>query len=158
MQCSYVGNWTCCIYNTVDEVKSFSTSFKPFINADNAQLICDGLRLGLENFSLRLCITMQQATRSVMTAYWMVWEALTLCKDFDWRTIAELLPQDFRKYSDAVTVVGNNQYFGFNSDLGIAKHTNYMSLSWVASRVLMKSDPPVYSALARYRGLPANPR
>lgn len=58
----------------------------------------------------------------------------------------------------AVTVVGNNQYFGFNSDLGIAKHTNYMSLSWVACRVLMKSDPPVYSALARYRGLPANPR
>lgn len=84
---------------TVDEVKSFSTSFKPFINADNAQLICDGLRLGLENFSLRLCITMQQATRSGMTAYWMVWEALTLCKYFDWRTIAELLPQDFRKYS-----------------------------------------------------------
>lgn len=33
-----------------------------------------------------------------------------------------------------------------------------MSLSWVASRVLMKSDPPTYSALARYRGLPTQPK
>lgn len=33
-----------------------------------------------------------------------------------------------------------------------------MSISWVASRVLMKSDPPTYAALARYRGLPAVPK
>lgn len=93
-----------------------------------------------------------------MTAYWMVWEALTLCTDLNWRAIAEILPQEFRKYADAVLIVGNNQYYGFNTDLGLAKHTNYMSLSWVASRVLMKSDPATYSALARYRGLPAQPK
>lgn len=101
---------------------------------------------------------MQQATRSGMTAYRMVWEALTLCTDFNWRAIPEILPQEFRRYSDAVLTVGNNQYYGFNSDLGLAKHTNYISLSWVANRVLMKSDPPTYSALARYRGLPAQPK
>lgn len=143
---------------TVEEVRSFSTSFKPFINSENAEAICVGLRQGMENFSLRLCITMQQATRSGMTAYWIIWEALTLCADFNWTAIAEILPHEFRRYSDAVHLVGNNQYFGFNTDLGIAKHTNYMSLSWVASRVLMKSDPPTYSALARYRGLPTQPK
>lgn len=143
---------------TVEEVKSFSTSFKPFIDATNAEAICRGLRQGLENFSLRLCITMQQATRCGMTAYWMIWEALTLCADFNWAAIADILPHEFRRYSDAVNLVGNNQYYGFNNDLGLAKHTNYMSLSWVASRVLMKSDPPAYSALARYRGLPAQPK
>lgn len=93
-----------------------------------------------------------------MTSYWMVWEALNLCTDFDWDSIAALIPQDFRRYADAVALVGNNQYYGFNSDLGIAKHTNYMSLSWVECKVLIKSDPPSYSALSRYRGLPNNPR
>lgn len=73
---------------TLEEIKAFSTSFRPFINAQNAQDICEGLRLGLENFSLRLCLTMQQATRSGMTLYWMVWEALTLCTDFNWEGIA----------------------------------------------------------------------
>lgn len=117
---------------TLEEIKAFSTSFRPYINADNAEAICAGLQLGLANFSLRLCLTMQQAVRIGMTSYWMVWEALNLCTDFNWEAIAALIPQDFRKYSDAVAHVGNNQYFGFNNDLGIAKHTNYMSLSWVA--------------------------
>lgn len=81
-----------------------------------------------------------------------------MCTDFDWEAIASLIPQDFRRYSDAVALVGNNQYYGFNSDLGFAKHTKYMSLSWVACKVLIKSDPPSYSALARYRGLPAHPK
>lgn len=143
---------------TVEEIKSFSTSFKPFIDATNAEAICRGLRQGLENFSLRLCITMQQATRSGMTSYWMIWEAITLCSDFDWAAVADILPHEFRKYAEAVAIVGNNQYYGFNNDLGPAKHTNYMSLSWVASRVLMKSDPPAYGALSRYRGLPAQPK
>lgn len=115
---------------TLEEIEAFSTSFGPFINAQNAQDICEGID-GLENFSLRLCLTMQQPTRSGMTSYWMVWEALTLCTDFNWEGIAELIPQDFRRYSDTVARVGNNQYYGFNSDLGVAKHTNYMSLSWV---------------------------
>lgn len=143
---------------SLEEVKAFSTSFKTFINADNTRSICEGLRMGLENFSLRLCLTMQQATRSGMTSYWMVWEALNLCTDFDWTAIAELIPQDFRRYADAVAVVGYNPYYGFNSDLGVAKHTNYMSLSLVACKVLIKSDPPAYSALSRYRGLPTNPK
>lgn len=117
---------------TIEEVKSFSSSFRPYINSNNASEICEALRIELENFSLRLCLTMQQAVRSGMTSYWMVWEALNLCTDFDWEAIASLIPQDFRRYADAVALVGNNQYYGFNSDLGIAKHTNYMSLSWVA--------------------------
>lgn len=124
---------------TVEEVKSFSTSFKPFIDATNAEAICRGLRQGLENFSLRLCITMQQATRSGMTSYWMIWEAITLCSDFNWAAVADILPHEFTRYAEAVAVVGNNSYYGFNNDLGPAKHTNYMSLSWVARRVLMKS-------------------
>lgn len=93
-----------------------------------------------------------------MTSYWVIWEALTLCTDFDWEGVVELIAQDFRRYSNAVIKVGNNPYYGFNSDLGLAKHTNYMSLSWVASKVLMKSDPPNYAALARYRGLPSAPK
>lgn len=143
---------------SVEEIKSFNTSFSPYIDSTNAEAICEGLRLGLANFSLRLCLTMQQAVRSGMTSYWMIWEALTLCTDFDWEAIASLIPQDFRKYSDAVALVGNNQYFGFNSDLRAAKHTNFISLSWVAAKVLIKSDPPAYSALSRYRGLPAQPK
>lgn len=143
---------------SIEEIKAFNTSFGPYINVDNAEAICTGLQQGLANFSLRLCLTMQPAIRSGMTSYWMVWEALTLCTDFDWEAIASLIPQDFRKYSDAVALVGNNQYFGFNSDLQAAKHTNYMSLSWVAAKVLIKSDPPAYSALSRYRGLPALPK
>lgn len=143
---------------TVEEIKSFSTPFKPFINSENARAICEGLRMVMQNLSLRLWITMPQATHSGMTSYWMIWEALTPCTTFHWQEVYELIPQDFRKYSDAVIDVGNNQYYGFNSDLGVAKHTNYMSLSWVASRVLMKSDPPTSSALSRYRGLPAAPK
>lgn len=33
-----------------------------------------------------------------------------------------------------------------------------MSPSWVACKVLMKNDPPSYSALSRYRGPPTTPK
>lgn len=69
------------------EVKSFSSSFKPFINAENAQAICEGLQAGLEKLFPETLHN--DATRSGMTSYWMVWEALTLCTDFDWVSVAE---------------------------------------------------------------------
>lgn len=143
---------------TSEDTKAFSTSFKPYITADNAQAICEGLRGRMENFSLRLCITMQQSVCSGMTSYWLIWDAISAYPGFGWADVAVLIPQDFTKYSEAVVVVGNNPYYGFNQDLREAKHTNYMSLSWVACKLLLKCDPPNYSSLTRYRGIPAHPK
>lgn len=112
-----------------DDVRTFSNSFKPFINAHNAVAICEGLNQRMSTFSLRLCITMQQAVKSGMTSYWAVWEAISSYAGFPWVEAATHIPQDFSKYLEAVNLVGNNQYYGFNSDLGVAKHTNYLSLS-----------------------------
>lgn len=140
---------------TTEVVRTFSNSFKPFINANNAAAICEGLNHRMSTFSLRLCITMQQAVKSGMTSYW---EAISSYAGFPWVEAATHIPQDFSKYLEAVNLVGNNQYYGFNSDLGVAKHTNYLSLSWLACKVLIKCDPPSYSALAIYRGIPTHPK
>lgn len=157
--CNAVSEETGRVINlTTEDIRMFSNSFKPFITANNAAAICEGLNQRMNTFSLRLCITMQQAVRSGMTSYWAVWEAISSYGGFPWITAATFIPQDFSRYLEAVNVVGNNAYYGFNNDLGVAKHTNYLSLSWLACKVLIKCDPPGYSALARYRGLPAHPR
>lgn len=136
---------------SVEEVKAFSASFMPFINATNARPICEGLRNNMTAFSLCFSITMQQSIRSGMTAYWAVWDALTTYPGFSWGTAMRYIPQDFQRCSDAVTAVGNNQYYGFSKDLGVAKHTNYLSLSWLACKLLIKADPPAYAALSMTR-------
>lgn len=114
---------------SIEEVRAFSVSFKLFINADNARPICEGLQANMVAFSLRLSITMQQAIRSGMTAYWAISDALTTYPGFRWGAAMGFIPQDFQKYSDAVALVGNNQYYGFAHDLRVAKQTNYLSLS-----------------------------
>lgn len=137
------------------DIRSFNNSFKPYITALNAQEICEGLPGRMNTFSLRLCITMQQAVRSGMTSYWLMWEAISTYPGFNWGDAAIMIPQDFAKYAEAVALVGMNQYYGFNQDLGAAKLTNYLSLSWLSCKLLMKCDPPGYASLSQYRGIPA---
>lgn len=143
---------------TQEDVVDFSNSFKPYVTAENAGPICRGLQGDMQGFSLRLTITMQQAVRSGMTAYWAIYEAINGYRSFNWLEAVRLIPEDFTKYMAAVNLVRGNQYYGFNSDLQLAKHTNYLSLCWLACQVLIKADPPQYAALKRYRGMPTHPR
>lgn len=101
---------------------------------------------------------MQQSVRSGMTSYWLIWDAISAYPGFSWADVAVIIPQDFAKYAEAVAIVGTNQYYGFDQDLGAAKHTNYLSLSLVACKLLLKCDPPNYSSLTRYSGLPPHPK
>lgn len=143
---------------SMPDIITFNNSFKPYINSNNAEAICRGLQTGMTGYSLRLSITMQQAVRSGMTSYWAIWDALSSYQNFPWADAAKMIPQDFAKYLEAVALVGSNEYYGFNEDLGSAKHTFFPSLSWLACKLLMKCDPPGYEALSRYRGISKPPK
>lgn len=143
---------------TESEVEASGAAMSPFINGNNAEQIMTALANEMEGLSLRLQITMLQTAKSGMTSYWCIRNACMLCPNFAWGEASRFIPEDFNRFQTAFEHVADNQYFGFNKDLGEAKHTNYISLAWVAMKLLMKADPVTYGKLRDYKGFTTKPR
>lgn len=147
------------VINVTDaEVQAIGTSMAPFIDHTNAEAIMTAMAGEMNGLSLRLSITMLQTAKSGMTSYWCVRNACMLCPTFDWGEASRYIPDDFARYHVAYTTVMNNQYYGFSRDLGDAKHTNYVSLAWLAMKLLIKADAVTYGRLRDYRGFTTRPK
>lgn len=143
---------------TESEVEAAGAAMSPFITGNNAEQIMEALAAEMDGLSLTLQITMLQTSKSGMTSYWCIRNACMLCPNFGWGEASRYIPEDFNKFQLAFDRVGGNQYYGFNKDLGDAKHTNYISLAWIAMKLLMKADPVVYGKLKDYKGFTTKPR
>lgn len=139
------------------EVSMFWGQFGSIVTVDNARNIITGLSHGIANFSLRLRLTLDQAVRSGMTCYWAIRTAVTRYPTFPWDQASRYIPDDFRNFQVALEMVGDNEYFGFGSNLGNASSTRYKNLSWLAIKLLIKCNAQEYGSFTEYRGLPARP-
>ncbi|KAG8304751.1 hypothetical protein J6590_086700 [Homalodisca vitripennis] len=72
-------------------------------------------------------------------------------------TTSGYIPDDFVHYGEARALVGNNQYYGFNRDLGNARHTRYRSRAWLCIKLLVRFRGAEYGSLQNYRGVVAHP-
>lgn len=138
------------IYITSDEINAMFRELRGLINGDNAEAILTGMAGDMTDFNLRLRLTVDQAMRSGMTSYWSIRTALTEFPDFPWAEAQRYIPGDFARYREAFTVVGENQYYGFNENLGVAASTRYRSLGWLAMHLLVAKRGAEYGSLRNY--------
>lgn len=140
-----------------DEIRVCGSVCVRYVSGDNAEAIMTGMATNMNAYSLRLRLLMDQTSRAGMTSYWAIREALRLFATFEWNEVSRFIPDDFVHYQAAVALVGNNEYYGFNTDLGEAKHTRYKSLAWVCIKLLIKFRGAEYGSLQNYRGTVAHP-
>lgn len=137
---------------SAEDIKVCNRNLGPYVTHLNAQNVMDTLRQNMVDFSLRLTITVQQSVRCGMTSYWCIRTAVSLFGNFPWPALSALIPDDFVAFNVAVRLVGNNEYYGFNPDLGNAAHTKYKSLAWTAIQLLIRFRAAQYGSLANYAG------
>lgn len=59
-------------------------------------------------------------------------------QDFRWNLIQQAYPSEWTNFNDALKVVGDNLYYGFRKNLGVATATHYKSLGYVAKELLIR--------------------
>nr|QSR83618.1 nucleoprotein [Liman tick virus] len=106
----------------------------------------------MQDLSMRLRVTLEQAAESGLTQYHTIRKAMLEFPNFDWAAVAGLLPQDFQNFNAAVTAVGADRYYGFKKDLGVAAATKFASLAWLARGLFVKKGGPEGVAVQQFRG------
>ncbi|KAF6198434.1 hypothetical protein GE061_008182 [Apolygus lucorum] len=135
---------------TVQEVEVFYRELGNIIDHTNAQVILTGLSRNMANFSLRLRLTVDQAIKGGMTSYWSIHAAFEAFPNFPWATARRYLELDFTRFQTACALVGNNIYYGFNSNSGEAAAPRYKSLSWLCMHLLVRHLGAEYGTLTQY--------
>jgi hypothetical protein len=59
---------------------------------------------------------------------------------------------------EVAQAIGNNQYFGFKSSMGVAASANYKNLAYVAKELLHAHGGPDYATVRQYQGWTRNPK
>lgn len=81
----------------------------------------------MNELSLRMQLTLMQASGSGLTSYKTIKIAIATATTFPWGRAAQLIPVDFQNFVQAIHHVGDNDYFGFAKDLGVVRFTLYKS-------------------------------
>lgn len=130
---------------------AFYQQFGKWVTDTNAEGMFDHYRTLVPAWSLRMTLTLQQAAGSGLTVFTLIKQALIEFSDFDWARLYQIIPSDFNKYETAAATVGTNNYYGFRSDIGDARATNFPSLGYAAQQLLIKAGGQ--RALSQYMGL-----
>lgn len=126
-------------------------NFGKFITGENAQALFVHLRSLVPNWSIRLALTIDQASGSGLTVYFLIRRAFVEFANFDWVNASNVLEADFGAYRVASGIVGNNLYYGFNNDLNHVRSTRYQSLGYLALQLCIKAGGD--NDLRQYQGL-----
>lgn len=129
----------------------FFRNFGKFITGANAPALFNHLRDLIPDICQRLSLTVQQATNSGLTVYFLIQRAMTEFPTFPWPVAAFRLEDEFGAYLIAAGVVGNNGFYGFNQDLNLVKSTRFPSLGFLAKELCVKAGGD--NALIGYAGL-----
>lgn len=106
----------------------------------------------MQDQSLQLRVTLEQAAETGLTQYHTIRKAFLEFPNFKWDRVAGVLPEDFAKFHAALNAAGANRYNGFHRDLGVAAATNFASLAWVAKELFIRRGGVEASALKHFRG------
>lgn len=97
------------------------------------QLLQDILELGLH-----LRLTVMQTVGAGLTCFTLIKIAITTYTDFPWDSVAQILNPEFGNWLAAAAAINDDPYYGFKSDLWVAKSTLYKNLAWVAAQLLIR--------------------
>lgn len=137
-----------------DIIKKLYNFFGRYVNAENIEAIAASWTELLPGHIMRLRLTISQIAGSGLTCLTTIGKALKDYDDFDWVSIQRMFPVEWNRFLAAVAAVGNNPYYGFNTNLEVVKSTNYKSLAFVAKELLIRAGG--MSALKAYGGFPRN--
>lgn len=122
------------------------------INAGNAEAYFAALAGSVPAHAIRLTTTITQAAGTGLTTYLVIRRMLEMEPTFPWAVAYEIIPGDFQRYTAAATAINNNQYYGFNRDLGPAAASNFQNLSYLAFNIGIKVHGDKH--LGKYGGIP----
>nr|QVG74770.1 ORF3 [Chuviridae sp.] len=88
--------------------------------------------------NIRMAVTLQQAAGSGITGLKLIRRAMTEHPTFDWAKLAAMYASESRNLVRAIKAVGEDKYYGFRRDLGVAKATYYPSYVWTCVALLKK--------------------
>lgn len=112
----------------------------------------------MEALSMRMRVTVQQAAWTGLTQYTTILKMFKEHPGFPWGTIAALLPTDWENFSKAVTAIGNDKYYGFKQNIGVAVTTGFLNVGYVAKEIMVKVGGREGSAITQFKGWITNPR
>lgn len=135
---------------SVPQMQLFYRHFGDRITAENVEVVMDSWTQLIPAAALRLRLTVDQAAGSGLTAMQIIGRAMNMYRDFDWQRVADILVPEMDNFNAAVQAVGDNKWYGFNKDLGVAKSTRFKNLTWVAKELLMKIGGE--ASLGQYAG------
>lgn len=121
------------------------------INKENAKNYFDSViaMCGMTR-GMRLSLMAQQAALAGLTQISCIRNALYNYPNFPWARIFEMWPAQMAAVQNALTLIANNPYYGFDSDLGNVKATLYKDVFVLAKKLLIKLGGA--STLANYEG------
>lgn len=129
----------------------FYKSFGKWINGDNARALFRHYLALVPDWSMRMTLTIQQASGAGLTVYFIIVRALKLNPDFNWARAYKLLSSEFAAFNEAAALVQNNPFYGYNQDLGNARSTFYPSLGYLCQQLCIRANGD--NRLGRYAGL-----
>uniref|UniRef100_A0AAN0LXE2 Uncharacterized protein n=1 Tax=Rocky Ridge virus TaxID=3139880 RepID=A0AAN0LXE2_9VIRU len=116
------------------------------------EVMFNTMRDQMQGLSLRMQVTLQQAAGTGLTGLQIIKRAVMEHPSFPWGKLAQMLPSEGPKVIAAFQAVGNDPFYGFLPDLGVAKSTNYARYVWVCQRLLRRFNAEDERTLRGYRG------
>lgn len=128
-----------------------------YINENHAQTVFNLLSARIGDHSLRLKITLDQASGTSLTCYKSILIAISTFPGFSWEYVFALYPNDANHFFKAANIIGGNMFYGFSQNMSEFRSTRYKNIAYVAITLLKKLRSAEYGSLDQYRGIPASP-
>lgn len=136
-----------------DLIKSIYLTFGEYLDSRDVGAMIAYWKTLIPNKCLRIKLTVEQASWHNLTCYSTIKNALSNHKHFFWANLFGLHVYygQLNKFKVAYNIIGNNEYYGFNNDLGEVSSTRYKDLAGACILLLIKADND--KGLRKYKGM-----
>lgn len=122
----------------IDVIRNFFNYFGKTLSADLAGNVVQTWSTYIPPAALRMTIVLQQAANSGLTQIVTIGRAMVLQPSFPWAKVAALFPGQITSATNALRAIGDNPYYGFNSNLDVVKSTNFRDLAYWCKEILVR--------------------
>lgn len=105
--------------------------------------------------AIRMRTTITQASWAGLTTMTVIGRAMVLFVGFPWANITNAFNNEMNNFTAAVAAVGNDQYYGFGTNIEAVKSTLFKNIGYVAKELLIRGNSE--RSLTLYQGWTRNP-
>ncbi|KAF6208301.1 hypothetical protein GE061_016755 [Apolygus lucorum] len=140
---------------TISEIYTY---YKTAVNKVTVQIAIAEFSALLPQAALRWRLLMEQTRWHNLTNFSVIRTAMTRAQIFPWTALFSM-PEyraEYTAFEDAYMIIADRPYYGFNSDLGLAKSTNFKRLGAVCAVIckLLLGDEHIDAAEGIARNFP----